>query len=83
MFHVNNCRKKLKNYLDVKSFVSTNQLTNQLTMSISEVMLDRWILENIDDAVPAWDIVEDIDKVNKNWRQSASDELSPEALDLL
>ncbi len=79
MFHMNNCRKKLKNYLDVKSFVSTNQLT----MSISEVMLDRWILENIDDAVPAWDIVEDIDKVNKNWRQSASDELSPEALDLL
>ena len=52
-------------------------------MSISEVMLDRWILENIDDAVPAWDTVEDIDKVNKNWRQSASDELSPEALDLL
>ena len=52
-------------------------------MSISEVMLDRWILENIDDAQPAWDIVEDFDKVNKNWRQSASDELSPEALDLL
>ena len=52
-------------------------------MSISEVMLDRWILENIDDAVPAWDIVEDLHVVNKNWRQSASDELSPEALDLL
>ena len=52
-------------------------------MSISEVMLDRWILENIDDAIPAWDIVEDFDKVNKNWRKDASDELSPEALDLL
>ena len=52
-------------------------------MSISEVMLDRWILENIDDAVPAWDIVEDFDKVNKNWRKDASDELSSEALDLL
>ncbi len=52
-------------------------------MSISEVMLDRWILEDIDDAQPAWDLVEDIHKVNKNWRQSASDELSSEALDLL
>jgi len=52
-------------------------------MSISEVMLDRWILENIDDAVPEWDLVEDIDKVNKNWRQCASDELSSEALELL
>lgn len=52
-------------------------------MSISEVMLDRWILENIDDAVPAWDLVEDIDKVNKNWRQCANDELSQEALELL
>ena len=66
-------------------FNSNTLLTTLLnkTMSISEVMLDRWILENIDDAVPAWDLVEDIDKVNKNWRQYASDELSSEALDLL
>ena len=66
-------------------FNSNTLLTTLLnkTMSISEVMLDRWILENIDDAVPAWDLVEDIDKVNKNWRNDANGELSPEALDLL
>ena len=66
-------------------FNSNTLLTTLLnkTMSISEVMLDRWILENIDDAQPAWDIVEDFDKVNKNWRKYASDELSSEALDLL
>ena len=38
----------------LKSFVSTNQLTNQLTMSISEVMLDRWLLEQIDEADEEW-----------------------------
>ena len=46
-------------------------------------MLDRWILENIDDAVPAWETMEDLHVVNKNWRKDASDELSSEALDLL
>ena len=52
-------------------------------MSISEVMLDRWILENIDDAPPAWETVEDLNKVNNDWRKCAKDELSQEVLELL
>jgi hypothetical protein len=53
-------------------------------MSISEVMLDRWLLEQIDeindDAVNNF---ADYTRQNQDWRKCATEELSQEALDLL
>ena len=52
---------------------------------IEEVMLDRWLLDQIDEAeiVDIVDEIDDFNIVNSDWRQSASQELSSEVMEML
>ena len=64
--------------------LTTKKLTLRKKM-IEEVMLDRWLLDQIDEAEIV-DIVDEIDEfniVNSDWRQSASQELSSEVMEML
>ena len=64
--------------------LTTKKLTLRKKM-IEEVMLDRWLLNQIDEAEIV-DIVDEIDEfniVNSDWRQSASQELSSEVMEML
>lgn len=64
--------------------LTTKKLTPRKKM-IEEVMLDRWLLNQIDEAEIV-DIVDEIDEfniVNSDWRQSASQELSSEVMEML
>ena len=53
-------------------------LTSDLTKTMNEVMLDRWLLQNIDTAELAWD-----DDIPSLIDTMPVEELSQEALELL
>ena len=64
--------------------LTTKKLTLRKKM-IEEVMLDRWLLDQIDEAeiVDIVDEIDDFNIVNSDWRQSASQELSSEVMEML